>query len=118
MAAISRYQTASGELGEVRYRQPNGITSRKRGFTAKRDASVWTSNVETSKAEGAYVAPARGRATLGDLSVGWLARQEQTLSPSSYRTISYAYCKHVEPKWAGVPVNKVDSVDVKAGRRP
>lgn len=114
MATIRRYQTAGGELWEVRYRQPNGITTRKRGFTTKRDASAWASKVETSKAEGAYVSPARGRVTVGDLSVGWLARQEQTLSPSYYRTISYAYGKHVEPKWAAVPVNKVDSLDVKA----
>ena len=114
MATIKRYQTATGERWEVRYRQPNGITSRKRGFTTKRDASAWASKVETSKAEGAYVSPARGRVTVGDLSVGWLARQEQTLSPSYYRTISYAYGKHVEPKWADVPVNKVDILDVKA----
>jgi hypothetical protein len=46
------------------------------------------------------VSPARGRVTVGDLSVEWLARQEQTLSPSYYRTISYGYGKHVEPKWA------------------
>ena len=114
MATIKRYQTAAGELWEVRYRQPNGITSRKRGFTTKRDASMWASKVETSKAEGAYVSPTRGRVTVRDLSVGWLARQEQTLSPSYFRTISYAYGKHVEPKWAGVPVNKVDSLEVKA----
>jgi integrase len=114
MATIRRYSTAGGEMWEVRYRQPNGVTSRKRGFTTKRDASVWASRVETSKAEGAYVSPARGRVTVGDLSVGWLSRQEQTLSPSYYRTISYAYGKHVEPKWACVPVNKVDSLDVKA----
>ena len=97
MATIKRYATAAGERWEVRYRQPNGITSRKRGFTTKRDASVWASKVETSKAEGAYVSPARGRVTVGDLSVGWLARQEQTLSPSYYRTISYAYGKHANP---------------------
>lgn len=114
MATIKRYSTAAGELWEVRYRQPSGITSRKRGFTTKRDASAWASKVENSKAEGGYVSPARGRVTVGDLSVGWLARQEQALSPSYYRTISYAYGKHIEPKWAAVPVNKVDSLDVKA----
>ena len=114
MATVRRYPTAAGERWEVRYRQPNGATSRKRGVTTKRDASVWASKVETSKVEGAYVSPARGRVTVGDLSVGWLARQEQTLSPSYYRTISYAYGKHVRPKWAGVAVNRVDSLDVKA----
>ncbi|KQH76378.1 integrase [Mycobacterium gordonae] len=114
MATIKRYPTAAGERWEVRYRQPNGATSRKRGFTTKRDASAWASKVETTKAEGAYVSPARGRVTVGDLSVGWLARQEQTLSPSYYRTIAYAYGKHIEAKWAGVPVGKVDTLDVKA----
>jgi integrase len=114
MATIKRYQTAGGELWEVRYRQPNGITSRKRGFTTKRDASMWASKVETSKAEGAYVSPSRGRVTVGDLATGWLARQEQALSPSYSRTIKYAYGKHVGPRWAGVPVSKVDSLDVKA----
>jgi Arm DNA-binding domain len=114
MATIKRYTTSGGKLWEVRYRQPNGITSRKRGFTTKRDASLWASKVETSKAEGAYLSPARGRVTVGELSVGWLARQEQTLSPSYCRTISYAYGKHVKPKWAGVPVNQVDTLDVKA----
>jgi integrase len=114
MATIKRYQTAAGERWEVRYRQPNGITSRKIGFSTKRDASAWASKVETTKAEGAYVSPARGRVTVCDLSVGWLARQEQTLSPSYYRTIAYAYGKHIEPKWAGVPVGKVDTLDVKA----
>jgi hypothetical protein len=60
------------------------------------------------------VSPARGRVKVGDLSVAWPARQEQTLSPSYYRTIAYAYGKHVESKWARIPVNKVDSLDVKA----
>ena len=98
LATIKRYSTASGERWEVRYRQPNGSTSRKRGFTTKRDASMWASKVETSKTEGAFVSPARGRVTVGDLSVGWLARQEQALSPSYYRTTGYAYGKHVGPK--------------------
>ncbi|WP_234802713.1 tyrosine-type recombinase/integrase [Mycobacteroides salmoniphilum] len=60
------------------------------------------------------MAPTRGRITVGDLATGWLTRQEQALSPSYYRTIAYAYGKHVELKWASVPVGKVDSLDVKA----
>jgi hypothetical protein len=84
MATIKRYQTAGGERWEVRYRQPNGITSRKRGFGTKRDAWVW--GVEGRDHQG------RGRLCV----------------------TSYAYGKHIEPKWAGVPVNKVDILDVKA----
>ncbi len=60
------------------------------------------------------MSPSRGRVTVGDLSVGWLSRQEQTLSPSYYRTVAYACGKHVKPKWARVPVNKVDILDAKA----
>lgn len=67
------------------------------GFTTKRDASAWASKVETTKAEGAYVSPARGRVTVGDLSVRWLARQEQTLSPS---LLPHVYGKHVETRRA------------------
>lgn len=86
----------------------------QRGFTTKRDASAWASKVETTKAEGAFVSPARGRVTVGDLSVQWLARQEASLAPSYYRTIAYAYPKHVAAKWDRVPVGKVDTLDVKA----
>lgn len=50
----------------------------------------------------------------GDSDLRAVTRQEQTLPPSYYRTISYAYGKHVKLKWAGVPVNNVDSLDVKA----
>jgi hypothetical protein len=37
-----------------------------------------------------FQSSARGRRTVGDLSVGWLARQEQWMSPSYYRTIAYS----------------------------
>jgi hypothetical protein len=56
----------------------------------------------------------RGRVTVASLAAGWLDRQLQSLSPSYYRTISYAYGKHVGPKWGNVPVAKVGSLDVNA----
>ncbi|MBJ7341904.1 hypothetical protein [Mycolicibacterium sp.] len=87
----------------------------ERGLT-KRDASAWASKVKPTKAEGAYASPARGRVTVGDLSVGWLERQEQTDAPSYYRTIAYAYPKHVATKWDTVPVNKVDTLAEEPGR--
>ena len=60
------------------------------------------------------MSPAHRRVTVGGLSVGWLARQEQTPSPSCYRTVAYAYGEHVAAKWSRVPVGEVDSLDVKA----
>jgi len=65
MATVRRYQTAAGERWEVRYRQPNGATSRKRGVTTKRDASVWASKVETQGGGRLCVTSARpGRSTV------------------------------------------------------
>ena len=68
MATIRRYQTSAGEQWEVRYRQPNGITSRKRGFATKRAAEDWDANNKVAINTGAYVAPSKGRAKVGDLA--------------------------------------------------
>ena len=58
MATIKRYSTASGALlYEVRYRTPDHKTTRKRGFTTKRDAQLFLATVEVAKMRGEYVAP-------------------------------------------------------------
>ena len=102
MATIKRYQTAAGELWEVRYRQPNGITSRKRGFTTKRDASAWASTVEVRKLDGEYVVPSLGRVTVAELAPEWLSRKESDVARSNYRTLEIAWRVHVAPRWGDV----------------
>lgn len=113
MATIKRYQTATGERWEVRYRQPNGITSRKRGFTTKRAAEDWDANNKVSINSGSYVAPSKGRVKVGDLAPGWLERKKSTTEPSHSRMLESAWRVHVSPAWAGVPVNKVTTTGVK-----
>jgi integrase len=113
MATIRRYPTAAGERWEVRYRQPNGITSRKRGFTTKRAAEDWDANNKVSINSGSYVAPSKGRAKVGDLAPGWLERKKATTEPSHSRMLESAWRVHVSPAWAGVPVNKVTTTGVK-----
>ena len=69
MATISKYQTASGAtLHRVRHRTPDHRSTQKRGFTTKRDAELFAATVEVSMARGEYVAPALGRATVGELA--------------------------------------------------
>src|SRR6478672_1920674 len=114
MATIKRYQTAAGELWEVRYRQPNGNTSRKRGFTTKRDAAAWASTVEVRKLDGEYVAPSLGRVTVAELAPAWLSRKESDVAKSNYRTLEIAWRMHVQPRWGTVRLSDIDLADVES----
>jgi len=105
MATISKYQTASGAtLYRVRYRTPDHRSTQKRGFTTKRDAELFAATVEVSMARGEYVAPALGRATVGELATDWLARKKQAAAPSSWLMFESAYRVHVMPRWGAVSV--------------
>jgi hypothetical protein len=55
MATVKRYPTATGDRWEVRYRQPNGVTSRKRGFTTKKAAEDWDATNKVAIIKGEYV---------------------------------------------------------------
>jgi integrase len=113
MATPKRYQTKAGERWEVRYRQPNGATSRKRGFTTKRAAEDWDANNRVAINKGDFVAPSRGKAKIGDLAQPWLERKKATTELSHSRMLESAWRVHVEPKWGAVPVNKVTATGVK-----
>ena len=118
MATIKRYQTAAGELWEVRYRQPNGITSRKRGFTTKRDAAAWASTVEVRKLDGEYVAPSLGRVTVAELAPAWLSRKESDVAKSNYRMLESAWRVHVQPVWGSTKIADVDPMRWSGGSPP
>lgn len=113
MATIKRYAVAGGERWEVRYRQPNGVTSRKRGFTTKAAAESWEARNKVSLDTGDYVPPSKGRARVGDLAAGWLERKKSTTEPSHNRMLESAWRVHVQPVWGAVPVNKVSATGVK-----
>lgn len=113
MATIKRYPTAAGERWEVRYRQPNGITSRKRGFTTKKAAEDWDANNKVAINKGQYVAPSMGQATVGDLAQAWLHRKQATTEPSHSRMLESAWRVHASSGWARVPVNKVTASGVR-----
>jgi len=85
MATVKRYPTAQGERWEVRFRQPNGMASRKRGFATKRAAEDWDADNRSKMNRGDFVAPSKGRAKVGDLAPEWLERKSATTEPSHSR---------------------------------
>ena len=56
MTTISSYTTQSGVRYRVRYRNPDGSQTDKRGFKRKRDAEQWAAeHVTTAKAQGSLI---------------------------------------------------------------
>ena len=114
MATFEKYTNAAGETRyTVRYRQPNGTQTKKRGFATKREAELWAHNVEVDKQQGSYVAPSLGRATVGELGPAWLARQGY-MKPSGWRSYESAWRIHVAPRWESVPIAEIRYSDVQS----
>lgn len=114
MATITRYQTAGGSAWEVRYRTPERKTTRKRGFTTKRDAELFAASVEVSKARGEYIGTSAGRATIGELGPDWLQRQKGHMKPSGFRSYDSAWRNHVAPRWADTRICEIRFSEVQA----
>jgi integrase len=114
MATVGKYTTSRGETRyRARYRTPEGRQTDKRGFSTKRDAKLWASEVEVSMARGEYVSPALGKITVGDLGPAWLERHRY-LKPSTVHTYEIAWRAHVAPRWSKTPIGKIRHSDVQA----
>lgn len=112
---VKRYESARGETRYlVRYRQPNGRQSTKRGFTTKRDAEAWLVDTESAKRRGEYVSVSAGRVRIGDLAPAWLDGKAVRVKASHWATLDTAWRVHVAPVWADVPVAQVLTSDVQA----
>lgn len=109
MANVTRYKTSKGETRyRVRYRKPDGTQTDKRGFKRKIDAENWAAKrVTTAKAEGTYIDPQAGKATVGELGPAWLAKKKLSTKPSHYRNLEGAWEKWVKPEWGNTPVSAV-----------
>lgn len=106
MATIEAYESAAGKRYRVRYRKPDHSQTTKRGFRTKREAEVFLATVESKKADGTYIDPSSGRATILQLGTAWLAGQTH-LKPSSIAVVESAWRLHVAPTWGDVAVGEV-----------
>ncbi|WP_138841337.1 tyrosine-type recombinase/integrase [Rhodococcus pyridinivorans] len=110
MATIESYETSAGKRYMVRFRTPDRVQSKKRGFRTKRDAERFAATVEVEKMRGEYVPPSLGRITIGELAPDWLARKQVDVKPSTYRSIDSSWRTHVEPRWGATRI-----ADIKLG---
>ena len=114
MASISKYETGGAILYEVRYRTPDGRSTRKRGFETQRDAKAFAATMETSKLKGEFVSTSVGKTTVGELGPAWLERQRGHLKPSSHEHYTQMWRLHVEPRWGNVRIAAIRRTDVSA----
>lgn len=100
-----------GRRWRVRYRDPSG-DSRSQSFTLKGDAELFRAEVETQIASAAYIDPTRGRVTVDELAQKWLAVKAATRKRRTASSYAEVYGALVSPRWARVPVARVEHGDV------
>ncbi|XTP33447.1 tyrosine-type recombinase/integrase [Mycobacterium sp. TJFP1] len=115
MATIEKYQTSMGATRyRVRYRTPDRRQTDKRGFKTKRDAEAFAATVEVTKLRGEYVAPALGKATVGELGAAWVDRQKGVMKPSAFHSVESAWRVHVQPRWGSKAIAEIEYSGVQA----
>lgn len=111
MAHSSSYETPNGKKYRVRWRDENKKQREKRGFTRKRDAVDFKSELEGDFRTGTYVAPTAGRATIASLGADWMTRQTH-LAPSTLRSVETAWRVHVKPRWGDRSMSSIKQLDI------
>lgn len=111
---IYSYKTKAGEtLWRAMYRKPDHTQGQRRGFTRKKDAELFLSSVEVSKARGEFIDAQDGKVTVGELGETWLNSQTH-LKPSSFHSLSNGYRLHVLPLWANRKISDIRHSQVQA----
>jgi hypothetical protein len=112
MASIERRQRNGETVYRVHYRTPAGV-QRNKTFDRRADAQRFLANVESAKNSGTYVDPALARVTLAEWSRTWMDGQAH-LSATTSERYAGVIRKHIEPRWANVPLARVSHSDVQA----
>src|SRR6185437_4218336 len=93
------------------FRDPAGM-QRSKTFRAKRDATAFLAEMETSKARGAYVSPHAGRMLFAEHAQQWKAPwNTENNTAARDRAIIRT---HVLPRWGDVQLGKIDHIGLQA----
>lgn len=95
----------TGRRWEVRYRTPEGKTTRKKGFRSDTEAGKWLQEIEVGKRAGTFVPESAGRTTVAD----WYARYIDGLvaKPTTMVGRRNAWKVRVAPRWADVRIGTI-----------
>lgn len=114
MGSTEKYTTKTGRtLWMARYRRPDGLQTKKRGFTRKMDAERFIAEVEVSKAHDAYIAPSDAAVTIDQLGQIWLEHHKQVVKPSTFMPDESAWRVHISPKWGTRKVGSIRHSEIK-----
>lgn len=118
MASIEKYEVKTGRTARertryrVRYRNPAGRQTDKKGFKTKDEAERFAANLSVAMDRGDYVAPSKGRVTVSSMSSTYLAKKRAMLKVSSFQILEAAWINHVEPVWGTVALNRITPASV------
>lgn len=113
MASIKPYESKTGKLWRVQYRDPAGKARTKQGFKRKSDAQAWADKNAATMRDGDWVRPEDKQRTVDDFHALWWATMERR-TEGTRRVYKPCWEKHVQPVWGDRPVGSIRPSEVQA----
>ena len=104
--SVSPYTTKTGRKWEARWRDDDGASKRKKGFSTKREAQAWLAQNRVQRQTGTYVDPQAGRVTVGALWPSFEASMADLKGTTRAYRDSF-WRNHVQPRWADVEIRSI-----------
>lgn len=116
---VAKYTTAKGTRWMARFYKADGKEGSKSGFLTEASAKAFLRELETSRVQGNFVDPARGRAPIAVVAEEWLeARRAATAARNGKRTtlsrVEGIVEKHILPALGDLRVGALTQADVGA----
>lgn len=111
MASIKPYESKSGRLWRVQYRDPAGKSRTKQGFKRKSDAQAWADKNAADIHIGDWLDPNAGKITVSELGEVWKQNLGH-LKPKTRHDALANHRLHVEPEWGGRRVSSIKPSEV------
>ena len=113
--SIDSYQTKKGKRYRVRYIQPDGKATTKRGFQRKMDAQQWgDAYVNAAKIDGTYVTREAGAMTVRQIYRQWMEARRPALKASTIATDERIWRTHIEREYGTRMIRTITHAEIQA----